>query len=278
MKTLIRKASGELVPFSSSKLRESLVRSGAENVIIDQIVREIETWISGQDVIPSNQIYARAFSMLRKMTTSNAARYKLKTAMMELGPTGHPFEHFVGEIYRSLGFDVKVSEILDGHCVTHEVDVVATKGNHQRFIECKYYQNTGKNANVQVPLYIRSRVDDIITKRKTASGFENFTFSGGVVTNTRFTSDAEAYGKCSGLFLMSWDYPIGNSLKDIIDRERIFPVTSLSNLTYSQKQALMEKGIVICRQILQEPAVLDSLSLGNVKYRKVMDELKALAG
>ena len=278
MKTLIQKASGELVPFSSSKLRQSLVRSGAEEVVINQIVKEIEEWILGQAIIPSNKIYARAFSMLRKMTTSNAARYKLKTAMMELGPTGHPFEHFVGEIYRSLGFDVKVSVILDGHCVTHEVDVVATKENHQRFIECKYYQSTGKNANVQVPLYIRSRVDDIIRKKKTASGFENFTFSGGVVTNTRFTSDAEAYGECSGLFLMSWDYPKGNGLKDIIDREKIFPVTSLSNLTYSHKQALMDKGIVICRQILKDLKVLDSLNLGDVKRRKVLEELNALAG
>ena len=127
MKTLIKKASGELVPFSSAKLRESLVRSGSEEEVINQIVREVEVWLKGKEIIPSKQIYAKAFAMLRKLTTANAARYKLKAAMMELGPTGHPFEFFVGEIYRTMGFDVKVSEILDGHCVTHEVDVVATK-------------------------------------------------------------------------------------------------------------------------------------------------------
>jgi len=80
------------------------------------------------------------------------------------------------------------------------------------------------------------------------------------------------------LFLMSWDYPKGNGLKDIIDREKIFPVTSLSNLTYSHKQALMDKGIVICRQILKDLKVLDSLNLGDVKRRKVLEELNALAG
>lgn len=278
MKTLIKKASGELVPFSSAKLRESLVRSGSEEEVINQIVREVEVWLKGKEIIPSKQIYAKAFAMLRKLTTANAARYKLKAAMMELGPTGHPFEFFVGEIYRTMGFDVKVSEILDGHCVTHEVDVVATKENHQRFIECKYYQSTGKNANVQVPLYIRSRVDDIIRMRKSRAEFENFTFSGGVVTNTRFTTDAEAYGECSGLHLLSWDYPKGNGLREIIDREKIFPITSLTSLTTAHKQALMEKGIVICRQILREPTALDSLNLSNKKYRALLEELNALAG
>ncbi len=278
MKTLIKKASGEIVPFSSAKLKESLVRSGAGQEVINQIVKEIESWLDGQEVIPSKQIYSKAFTMLKKLTTANAARYKLKTAMMELGPTGHPFEHFVGEIYRTMGYQVKVSEILDGHCVTHEVDVVATKENHQRFIECKYYQSTGKNANVQVPLYIRSRVDDIIRMRKSRAEFEDFTFSGGVVTNTRFTTDAEAYGECSGLHLLSWDYPQGNSLREIIDREKIFPITSLTSLTNAHKQILMDKGIVICRQILRETSVLDSLNLSNKKYRALLEELNALAG
>jgi Holliday junction resolvase-like predicted endonuclease len=287
----IQKASGEIELFSSDKLRQSLTRSGADKKIIDLIVDEIEEWLITQvkrtkgdkvgeqeDVVsvPSKKIYSMAFSLLRKKTISNAARYKLKSAMMEMGPTGHPFEHFIGEIYRSLGFETEVGITLQGQCVTHEVDVIATKKNHQRFIECKYYQSTGKNANVQVPLYIRSRVDDIINKRKTNPDFKGYSFSGGVVTNTRFTLDAEQYGKCSGLHLLSWDYPKGEGLREIIDRERIFPVTSLSNLTKVHKKTLMDKGVVSCPQLTRDPSLLNLLNLDKRRRAKVLEEAQDL--
>ena len=207
---------------------------------------------------------------------SSAARYKLKDALMEMGPTGHPFEFFTGEVYKALGYATQVSITLNGKCVTHEVDVIATKDKHQRYIECKYYQSTGKNANVQVPLYIHSRVEDIIHMKKTDPQFNDFTFSGGIVTNTRFTSDAEAYGKCCGLHLLSWDYPKGNGLKDIIDREKIYPITSLSSLTKAQKATLMERGVVICRQVSQNEAELNALNLTKNRRRKVLEELHDL--
>lgn len=294
-KLYVQKSTGETEIFSQEKLKESLTRSGAESSVIEAIVSEILVWMEeetkrlsgnsesvrwGQDrldtvfAIPSRKIYTMAFSLLRKRTKGNAARYKLKSAMMEMGPTGHPFEYFAGEIYRALGYDVEVAKTLDGHCVTHEVDVIATKDRHQRFIECKYYQSTGKNANVQVPLYIRSRVDDIIKIRSTRAEYDGFTFSGGVVTNTRFTVDAERYGECSGLHLLSWDYPKGAGLREIIDRERIYPVTSLTNLSKLDKLKLMEQGVVACTQILREPSLLDSLNLNNNKLQKVIEEIR----
>jgi hypothetical protein len=280
---MIRKASGEIQPFVPAKLMESLRRSGAKTSVIEEILEEIDLWISKEaqkreSAIPSKTIYKKAFSLLRRKTVGSAARYKLKNAMMEMGPTGYPFEHFAGEIYKVLGYSTEVGKTLQGECITHEVDVIATKGKHQRFIECKYYSSTGKNANVQVPLYIRSRVNDIIANRSKSPDFEGYTFSGGIVTNTRFTSDAETYGKCSGLHLLSWDYPAGNSIKDIIDRERIFPVTSLTSLTKAQKAKLMDQGIVICRQLLDRQEAIDTLGLTSRKRKKVLEELQDLCG
>ena len=261
-------------PFSSEKLRRSLQRSGAADNVIEPILKDVESWI--YDGISSRKIYDRAFALLRKKTLSVASRYKLKNALMEMGPTGHPFEHFAGQVFKALGYNVEVAQILQGHCVTHEVDVIASKEKSQMFIECKYYLTTDKNANVQVPLYIRSRVDDIIKKRSTIPEFAGYTFSGGVVTNTRFTSDAMTYGECSGLKLLSWDYPAGNGLKDIIDREKIFPVTVLTKLSTQDKQRLMGQGIVTCRQILETPGTLDSLGIEMIIREKILAEIKNL--
>jgi hypothetical protein len=273
---LVKKSSGDMELFSPEKLKRSLRLSGAADDVIEVIVEDIESWI--YDGVSSKSIYDRAFSLLRKQTLDVASRYKLKKAIMELGPTGHPFEHFVGQIFKLQGFDVEVAQVLNGHCVTHEIDVVATRDHQQYFIECKFHHDLGKNANIQVPLYVRSRVDDIIRMRKDKPRFSGYTFFGGVVTNTHFTPDATAYGKCSGLQLLSWDYPAGNSLKDIVDKNKIYPVTALTQLTTPAKQKLMEQGMVICRQILEKPGILDFLGLDQRKKQRVIDEVKILVG
>jgi len=272
---LIRKSSGEMEPYSSEKLKRSLLRSGASEQSIDSILEDIESWI--YDGASSREIYNRAFALLRKNKLGHAARYRLKNAMMELGPTGHPFEHFVGQVFKLKGYDVEVAQVLDGQCVTHEVDVVATKNKHQIFIECKYYQTTGKNANVQVPLYIRSRVNDIIKKRENDPKYKDYTFSGGVVTNTRFTGDATAYGECSGLLLLSWDFPVGSGLKEIIDQEGIFPITAITRLSTADKQKLMNEGIVICNQLIENPDILIEIGMDINKQKKVLDEALTLS-
>ncbi len=271
---MVRKVSGEMESFSRNKLTHSLQRSGADDAVIDSIVKEVE--LALHDGISSKKIYDLAFGLLRKKQSGTASRYKLKKAMMELGPTGFPFERFVGEIFRLKGFDVEVGQVLQGHCVTHEVDVIATRDNEQHFIECKYYQRTGKNANVQVPLYIRSRVDDIIRKRSTQPEFAGYSFHGGVVTNTRFTDDAISFGECTGLNLLSWDYPKGNSLKEIIDREQIFPITVLTKLTLLDKQKLMDQGFVICSQLLENPDALETIGVEKNKQKKILKEIQFL--
>ena len=48
---------------------------------------------------------------------------KLKQAIMELGPSGFPFEQFVAELLKCRGYQIKVGVIVEGHCVNHEIDV-----------------------------------------------------------------------------------------------------------------------------------------------------------
>ncbi len=271
---LIKKASGEKEPFSPGKLKNSLERAGADKKTVSKIGDEISNWL--YDGVSTKKIYRQAFRLLQKHKSSTAARYKLKNALMELGPTGYPFEHFIGQLIKHDGFDIEVGKIIEGHCVSHEVDVIATGNGKQIFVECKYYNSQGKNANVRVPLYIHSRVNDIIKKRNMLPGSGKLSFQGWIVTNTRFTSDAIQYGKCAGLHLIGWDYPEGRGLKDIIEKENFFPVTTLTSINKQQKQVLMDNGIVLCRQICQEPASLDKLEINIQKINKIREEVSGL--
>ncbi len=270
----IRKADGEKEVFKPEKLRNSLKRAGASDELADMVTNRIIPQIS--DGSKTKEIYRNAFSLLKKKKSSSAARYSLKNAIMELGPTGYPFEHFVAQILESQGFNTKVGHTLQGRCITHEVDIVATFEKTQYLVECKFYNSHGKYANVRVPLYIRSRVNDIVEFREKLPEYRNTKFFGWVVTNTRFTNDAMTYGRCSGLHMLSWDMPKNKSLKDMIENAGIFPITVLTNLNKKNKMYLLDKGIVLCRQLKNNPQLLNELNLKKNKKSAALNELEEL--
>ena len=271
---LVRKASGEEEPFDPGKLKWSLIRAGADEELAYEIVANVKNWI--YPGISTKKIYFRAISVLRRRKTFSAMRYKLKQAMLELGPTGYPFENFIGKIFKNDGYNIEVGKIIDGHCVSHEMDVIATNGTEQILVECKYSSSQGKQVSVQVPLYVRSRIDDIIRKRKELPEYNGMKFQGFIVTNTRFSLDSVEYGKCAGISLLGWDYPEGNGLKEIIEREKIYPVTILSNLTKKEKVILMEQGIVTCSQLKEDIHLIDQLQLSKRKYNALKKELNEI--
>lgn len=77
----------------------------------------------------TNKIYQLAFKMLKGKSRVSASKYKLKKALMQLGPSGFPFEKLVGKIMEQEGFKTNVGVIVQGNCVQYEVDVIAQKDN-----------------------------------------------------------------------------------------------------------------------------------------------------
>ena len=271
---LIKKASGQEEWFSVKKLEYSLRNAGAENATIHKIVDHITAWI--YPGVTTKQIYTLAFELLDREQNISATLYKLKQAIMELGPSGYPFERFIGQLLEMQGFKTEVGVIIEGNCVSHEVDVVATRNHSQFLVECKFSSDQGKNISVQVPLYVHSRINDIIQKRQFMPQYENISFSGWIVTNTRFSCDSLTYGKCSGRHLIGWDYPEGNGLKDMIEKVKIYPVTILSSLTKKEKQYLIDNNIVICRQLFEQFDIVKSMHMSHKKINSVKKELHTI--
>ena len=118
----IIKASGEQEVFNEEKLRDSLLRAQVTpemtNNIVAKVVQELRPGMS------TAHIYRYAFSLLKEQEPIGAARYNLKKAIMDLGPTGHPFEQLVGKLFEAQGFHTEVAVLVQGACVQHEVDVV----------------------------------------------------------------------------------------------------------------------------------------------------------
>ncbi len=271
--TDIIKSSGKKVKFSIDKLRASLGKSGADrqtiNHIIDQVKKEL------YDGITTKEIYNRAFALLKKKEGYLASKYKLKKAIYELGPTGYPFERFISAILKHSGYHTQVGQIMHGHCVTHEIDVVAEKDGKTTLIECKFHSEQGRNCNVKVPLYIASRFKDVKTYWDTQS-HETKLDVGWVVTNTRFTEDALQFGNCIGLYLLSWDYPKLDGLRNRIDRLGLYPITVSTLLTNREKQFLLSRDVVLCKDLIDDVFFLDHLGISETRQTKIQNELKML--
>ena len=193
-----------------------------------------------------------------------------------MGPTGFPFERFVAAILKYSGYQVKVGVILNGLCVTHEIDVLAEKNDSTTIIECKFHSDKGLKCNVKVPLYIHSRYNDVKEHWEGTKKENKKLEIGWVVTNTRFTEDALKYGICANLYLLSWDYPKNEGLKDRIDRLGLYPITVSSLLSNREKQFLLSRDVVLCRQLLHDKFFLDHLGISQNRKIKILDEVGQL--
>ena len=271
---VIVKASGDKVLFSEEKLRSSLKRSGADDKLINQILTLVKEEL--YDGITTREVYNRAYSFLRRNKPVFASKYKLKKAIYELGPSGFPFERFLSAVLIYTGYKTQVGKTIVGKCVSHEIDVIAEKNGSIIIIECKFHGEQGRNCNVKIPLYIYSRYQDVKNAwQKTTSNIKQ-PDECWVATNTRFTKDAILYGNCMGLYLLSWDYPNGNGLKDRIDRLGLYPITVSTLLTKREKQFLLSRDVVLCRQLLKDSFYLDHLGVSDKRKSKILNEVGRL--
>jgi len=270
----IIKADGTKQIFSEKKLTSSLRRSGASveiaKKIADQITSEINPGMQTKD------IYRRAFQILKQGDTKPIAlRYNLRNAIMELGPDGFPFEKFVGEIFKGRGYEVQVGVIVPGWCIEHEVDISAVKNDEHVLVECKFHNTNGIKTDLKVALYVKERFEDIEKKYKSEKPNGNHHYKGWLVTNTKLTTKAIQYSCCVGLGVVGWGYPKEGNLEDLILETKIHPITALTTLSSQQKRRLLEKKIVLCRD-LEDTKVLKGIGVQDKKINTILREIEVI--
>jgi len=78
-----------------------------------------------------------------------------------------------------------------------------------------------------------------------------------IVTNNRFTTDAITFAKCSGINLLSWDYPEHDNLKTKNDKNHLYPITCLTTLTIAEKDLLLALDIILVKDIINHRECLE---------------------
>ncbi|MDR3557972.1 MAG: restriction endonuclease [Candidatus Pacebacteria bacterium] len=271
----VTKSNGGRELFEEGKLVESLRAAGGSNDAIDDIVGKVEEEM--KDGMSTALIYARAFDLLRSSNLHHAAaRYSLRRALAELGPNGYPFEKFVAEIFKAWGYETTTDMIVQGHCVQHEVDVVAWKDDKLDMVEAKFHNEFGLKSDLKVALYVKARFEDLADRKFTFGGRERMLDKGWLITNTKFTSEAIKYAECRGLNLIGWNYPHTDNLHHLIDKYSLYPFTILASVDGAARRSLFQNGVVLCRDLVKYPGHLEDAGVKGVRAEKIINEAKMM--
>lgn len=239
-------SNGQRERFSFQKVYRSARNVGASKELANKIAAAIEKEIYPE--IRTSKIFARVKELLYKETPSAALKFNIKEGIRKLGPTGFPFEKFISEIFKKLGFEIQTNLFLSGFCLDdYETDFVAKKGNLVYVGECKYRNYAGEEVHLRDALSNYARFQDILK----GSYFEkeknqNYKIKTIMVTNARFTSRAVQYFSCMGIDYIGWKSPKDSSLEYLIEKYGLYPITILPSLKgYLESIFVSEKMMMV---------------------------------
>lgn len=243
----IVKKDGIKEAFDEEKIRKSLINAGASRDFTESIIKMVRDKL--KNMMPSKEIYKIIRTYLRRKKPDIALRYKLKRAIMDLGPTGYIFEKYIAKILTEYGYNTEVGEIVSGYCVDHEVDVIAEKDNAHYMIECKYHNNLDTSSDIKTALYVHSRFQDI-KKACMEKGNGYNLKEGWLITNTKVTSEVIKYTRCVEMKVVAWHYPEEKNLEYYIENKRLYPISILDGLNNQQKNILYDNGIITVKDLI----------------------------
>ncbi len=241
------KASGETEKFNVKKIERTCLRAGAPKELAKKIAKEVKR--RAYDGITTREILHITLTLLRKEEPHIASRYDLKGALLRLGPAGFTFENLISEILKEYGYSIKLRSIVRGFCVSHEIDIIATKNGKNFMIECKYHNFPGVYTGLKETLYTYARFLDL--KEAWKKGFCRKFEGPWLICNTKFSEDAIKYANCREIKLIGWNYPSAGNLKDLIENRKLYPITILRSLDKDSQLKLAKVGLVLALDLIR---------------------------
>lgn len=239
---MVVKRNGTREPFSEEKVFHSMKRAGVPEDLKNEAMNEVKKNLHGD--ITTEQIYQSILNFLEPRDRKSSLRFNLRQSIFDLGPTGYPFEQYLARIFRSQGYEVEVGNTMQGDCVTHEIDLLLMKDNTRQIVEAKFHNSHNTKSDIQTALYTYARFLDV----KTKNDIDNVW----LITNTKLSQDAIVYTQCKGMPAIAWNYPAEGNLQDLVEKPQMYPITILNAFSEAEKKRLVEKDIVLCRDLLEK--------------------------
>ncbi len=251
VKKYVINSTGDREPFSPRKVYRSARRAGASKALAQKTVTLIEPKVKSG--MKTSVIYREIKKILYKENPGVNIRFSLKTGMRKLGPSGFPFEKFIGEVFSRLGFEVRTNVYLSGACLEdYEIDFLAKKGSLVYVGECKYRNLAGDKVHLDDVLANQARFLDLLAGSYFKSNtYKDCQIRSIMVTNEKFTSRAAAYSYCQRIEFLGWRHPNNKGLEHLIEKNGLYPITILPSLKGHLQDVLVSKEIMLVKDILR---------------------------
>lgn len=239
-KIYVIKANGQSVPFDPNKVVGTCIRAGASEKQAKRIARKTKAMVRSGST--TRDVYRLVLQNIAEVDETKVIKhkYRLKEAIMKMGPAGFPFESYVSQILSNYGYEIEGVRIqVKGECVRHEIDVIARIKNKRYMVECKYHHRRGIHTSLKDSLYTHARFLDLQKQ-----------FDGEILScNTKLSNDALTYAKCVGQNLLCWRHPPGGGLEKMIDDKGLYPITMIS-LNKIELMAFAKVKFMIAKDLL----------------------------
>jgi len=264
--------------FSYKKIFRAAKRAGAPRHLARIISEEIRK--EAYPGISTAEIASRIERFLNKENPQTAIRFSLRSGIRKLGPTGFPFEKFIGEMLEKTGYEVALNQFVDGHCCSdYEIDLLAHKGNTLYVGECKYRNDLGGRVHIDEVLANYARFLDISNQSLREKSYpKNLKLKSLLITNAKFTVKAIEYAHCVGVELLGWGYPEKNGLEAVIERRKLYPITILPSLTTFLAGFFAKDGKMLVEDVLSTniAELARRTKLSESKLQPIYNEAKLL--
>lgn len=270
----IIKSTGEPQPFDKAKVRRTVLRSGVSEDIADRIADEVEKRV--MEGMQTKEIYDMVVALLEREAPAASRRYDLRNAILRLGPAGFDFEKYIAELLAAYGYKTELPPILEGICITHEVDVLAEKDGRVAMIEAKLRQELGIFITIKDTMSTWARFLDIIDASKV--GKAPRLDECWIMTNSRLSTQSIQYGHCKNMVMLSWDHPKERPLPRWIDDVSLYPVTILKGVDANKLRAFSAANIMLLRDLVKMPPeeLEKSLALPKETIKNLIEEAKMI--
>ncbi|MEW5805696.1 MAG: ATP cone domain-containing protein [Patescibacteria group bacterium] len=250
----VLKAGGTREFFNKKKIASSLVKIGMDKEWAKGVADEIRAGFK-RKTVSSDEIFDLVLEKLKPFGNVYLGKYNLRRAVMDLGPTGYPFEKYIARVLEEYGYQAKTNQFIDGFCVRHEIDVLAEKDKSHFIVECKYHNTRGARSDLKVALALWARWLDIQRKWEKEAWHPEKYHGVWLITNTKCTSEAIKYAECVEMLITSWGYPGEMSLEKLIYKKQLYPVNIFPGKEYQRfYYRLGQERIYLSRDLLKHSA------------------------
>ncbi|MDY6778738.1 MAG: restriction endonuclease [Candidatus Nanohaloarchaea archaeon] len=246
----VKDAHGGTQEYDPDKIVRSAVRAGFERRTAEEIESQVRdrAW----EGINTRKLHSIVYEEMQDRDESNAMRYRLRESIADLNPNYHEFEKYMTKVLDRDGLETSWSPRPEpqGECSEHEIDVVAEVAGETFVVECKHHYHHHRFTGLGVPMRQWARLQDLEKGYELGLADAMAVDKAWVIVNTKLSDHAKKYAECRGVRMTAWDYPEGESLRALVERNRAYPITMLRP-PHHVKVELSKRNILVVQELLE---------------------------